>query len=319
MHTYILRRLVLAVPTVFGVTVLIFVAMRLLPGDPLELIYGENTGIYVLSEEELNAARKSLGLDRPLIVQYGSWIADIARGDMGTSFWTDQPISASILRRGPLTMQIAIIAVLVSWIVGLPVGIIAAAWRNSMLDYVARFFITLFMAVPSFWLGMTFVLVTVIFFSWKPPILVYNIWDDPFKNFQIVVGPSLALGVGMGAFIARMARTQLLEVFREDYVRTARAKGLGEQLVMWRHVVRNALLPVFTLSGLQFAFLLGGSVAVEQAFSVPGLGRALIGGIQDRDWTIIQNLVFLYAIVFVFINLIVDVAYGIIDPRIRYQ
>ena len=319
MHTYILRRLVLAVPTVFGVTVLIFVAMRLLPGDPLELIYGENTGIYVLSEEELNAARKSLGLDRPLIVQYGSWIADIARGDMGTSFWTDQPISASILRRGPLTMQIAIIAVLVSWIVGLPVGIIAAAWRNSMLDYVARFFITLFMAVPSFWLGMTFVLVTVIFFSWKPPILVYNIWDDPFKNFQIVVGPSLALGVGMGAFIARMARTQLLEVFREDYVRTARAKGLGEQLVMWRHVVRNALLPVFTLSGLQFAFLLGGSVAVEQAFSVPGLGRALIGGIQDRDWTIIQNLVLLYAIVFVFINLIVDLAYGIIDPRIRYQ
>ena len=319
MHTYILRRLVLAVPTVFGVTVLIFVAMRLLPGDPLELIYGENTGIYVLSEEELNAARKSLGLDRPLIVQYGSWIADIARGDMGTSFWTDQPISASILRRGPLTMQIAIIAVLVSWIVGLPVGIIAAAWRNSMLDYVARFFITLFMAVPSFWLGMTFILVTVIFFSWKPPILVYNIWDDPIKNFQIVVGPSLALGVGMGAFIARMARTQLLEVFREDYVRTARAKGLGEQLVMWRHVVRNALLPVFTLSGLQFAFLLGGSVAVEQAFSVPGLGRALIGGIQDRDWTIIQNLVFLYAIVFVFINLIVDLAYGIIDPRIRYQ
>ena len=160
---------------------------------------------------------------------------------------------------------------------------------------------------------MTFILITVIFFSWKPPILVYNIWDDPVKNFQIVVGPSLALGVGMGAFIARMARTQLLEVFREDYVRTARAKGLGEQLVMWRHVVRNALLPVFTLSGLQFAFLLGGSVAVEQAFSVPGLGRALIGGIQDRDWTIIQNLVLLYAIVFVLINLVVDLAYGIID------
>ena len=319
MQTYIFRRLALAVPTVFGVTVLIFVAMRLLPGDPLEHIYGENTGIYVLSEEELAKARASLGLDRPLVAQYASWIADIARGDMGTSFWTNQPISATILRRGPLTMQIAIVSVLVSWIVGLPVGIIAAAWRNSALDYVARFFITFFMAVPSFWLGMTFILVTVIFFSWKPPILVYNIWDDPVKNLQIMAGPALALGVGMGAFIARMSRTQLLEVFREDYVRTARAKGLGEQMVMWRHVVRNALLPVFTLSGLQFAFLLGGSVAVEQAFSVPGLGRALIGGIQDRDWTVIQNLVFLYAIVFVFINLIVDLAYGIIDPRIRYQ
>lgn len=319
MQTYILRRLALAVPTVFGVTILIFVAMRLLPGDPLEQIFGENTGIYVLSEKELAAARASLGLDKPLAIQYVTWIADVARGDMGSSFWTDQPISATILRRGPLTMQIGIAAVLVSWIVGLPIGILSAAWRNSPIDYVARFFITLFMAVPSFWLGMTFILVTVIFFSWKPPITVYNIWDDPIKNLQIMAGPSLALGIGMGAFIARMARTQLLEVFREDYVRTARAKGLGERVVMWRHVVRNALLPVITLSGLQFAFLLGGSVAVERAFSVPGLGTALVGGIEERDWMIIQNLVLLYAVVFVFINLIVDLAYGVIDPRIRYQ
>lgn len=319
MQTYILRRLALAVPTVFGVTILIFVAMRLLPGDPLEQIFGENTGIYVLSEKELAAARASLGLDKPLAIQYVTWIADVARGDMGSSFWTDQPISATILRRGPLTMQIGIAAVLVSWIVGLPIGILSAAWRNSPIDYVARFFITLFMAVPSFWLGMTFILVTVIFFSWKPPITVYNIWDDPIKNLQIMAGPSLALGIGMGAFIARMARTQLLEVFREDYVRTARAKGLGERIVMWRHVVRNALLPVITLSGLQFAFLLGGSVAVERAFSVPGLGTALVGGIEERDWMIIQNLVLLYAVVFVVINLIVDLAYGVIDPRIRYQ
>ena len=319
MQTYILRRLALAVPTVFGVTILIFVAMRLLPGDPLEQIFGENTGIYVLSEKELAAARASLGLDKPLAIQYVTWIADVARGDMGSSFWTDQPISATILRRGPLTMQIGIAAVLVSWIVGLPIGILSAAWRNSPIDYIARFFITLFMAVPSFWLGMTFILITVIFFSWKPPITVYNIWDDPIKNLQIMAGPSLALGIGMGAFIARMARTQLLEVFREDYVRTARAKGLGERVVMWRHVVRNALLPVITLSGLQFAFLLGGSVAVERAFSVPGLGTALVGGIEERDWMIIQNLVLLYAVVFVVINLIVDLAYGVIDPRIRYQ
>ena len=319
MQTYILRRLALAVPTIFLVTILIFFVLRILPGDPLQYIYGENTGIYVLSEEQLAKARASLGLDKPLVIQYMSWIADVASGDMGTSFWTDQPISATILRRGPLTMQIGIAAVIISWVVGLPIGILAAAWRNSMLDYVARFFITFFMAVPSFWLGMTFILVTVIFFSWKPPILVYNVWDDPMKNLQIMVGPALALGVGLGAFIARMARTQLLEVFREDYVRTARAKGLGEQVVMWRHVVRNALLPVITLSGLQFAFLLGGSVAVERAFSVPGLGTALVHGIEERDWTIIQNLVLLYAMVFVLINLIIDLAYGVIDPRIRYQ
>ena len=319
MQRYLYRRLALAVPTVLGVTVLIFVAMRILPGDPLETIFGEQTGVYVLSEKELQAARRSLGLERPLLMQYLTWIGDVARGDMGSSFWTNEPIRDTILRRGPVTMQIGLLAVLISWIVGLPVGILAAASRNSVWDYVARFFITLFMAIPSFWLGLTFVLITVLFFTWKPPILVVNIWDDPFKNFQIVIGPALALGVGLGAFIARMSRTQLLEVFREDYVRTARAKGLGEQVVMWRHVVRNALLPVVTVSGLQFAFLLGGSVAVERAFSVPGLGTALVQGIDERDWMIIQNLVLLYAGIFVLVNLVIDLAYGWIDPRIRYQ
>ena len=319
MQGYLLRRLVLAIPTILGVTVIIFVAMRILPGDPLATIFGENTGIYVLSEKELQAARHSLGLDKPLYLQYFTWIGDVARGDMGTSFWTDQPIRDTILRRGPITMQIGLFAILISWVVGLPIGILAAASRNSLWDYVARFFITLFMAIPAFWLGLTFVLITVIFFTWKPPIIVINIWDDPFKNFQIVIGPALALGVGLGAFIARMSRTQLLEVFREDYVRTARAKGLGEQVVMWRHVVRNALLPVITVSGLQFAFLLGGSVAVERAFSVPGLGTALVQGIEERDWTIIQNLVLLYAGIFVVVNLAIDLAYGWIDPRIHYN
>jgi peptide/nickel transport system permease protein len=319
MQKYILRRLALAVPTVFGVTVLIFVAMRILPGDPLQAIYGENTGIYVLSEQELANARASLGLDKPLYMQYLSWIADVARGDMGTSFWTDQSISETILRRGPITIQIAIMAIVISWLIGLPVGIIAAAWRNSLLDYGARFFVTLFMAIPSFWLGLTFILITVLFFTWKPPITVINFWDDPVRNLQMTTGPAIAMGIGLGAFIARMSRTQLLEVFREDYVRTARAKGLGEQLVMWRHVVRNALLPVVTVSGLQLAFLLGGSVAVERAFSVPGLGTALVQGIAERDWMIIQNLVLLYAIIFVLANLLVDLAYGWIDPRIRFQ
>ncbi len=319
MQGYLLRRLALAIPTILGVTVIIFVAMRILPGDPLETIFGENTGIYVLSEKELQAARHSLGLDRPLFMLYLTWIGDVARGDMGSSFWTDQPIRDTILRRGPITMQIGLFAIVISWAVGLPIGILAAASRNSLWDYVARFFITLFMAIPAFWLGLTFVLITVLFFTWKPPIIVINIWDDPYKNFQIVMGPALALGVGLGAFIARMSRTQLLEVFREDYVRTARAKGLGEQVVMWRHVVRNALLPVITVSGLQFAFLLGGSVAVERAFSVPGLGTALVQGIEERDWTIIQNLVLLYAGIFVFVNLAIDLAYGWIDPRIRYN
>jgi len=319
MQRYIFRRLLLAVATVFGVTILIFVAMRILPGDPLEMIFGENTGIYILSEKELEDSRKSLGLDKPLVIQYLSWMADVGRGDMGSSFWTDQPISETILRRGPITMQIGILSVILSWIVGLPVGVIAAAWRNSPIDYIARFFITLFMAIPAFWLGLTAILFTVLVFSWKPPITVFNIWDDPWKNFQITFGPSIVMGIGLGAAIARMSRTQLLEVFREDYVRTARSKGLRERIIMWRHVLRNALLPVITVSGLQFAFLLGGSVAVERAFSVPGLGTALVFGIDERDWMVIQNLVLLYGVVFVFVNLVIDLAYAVIDPRIRYQ
>jgi len=319
MQRYIFRRLLLAVATVFGVTILIFVAMRILPGDPLEMIFGENIGIYLLSEKELEASRKSLGLDKPLVIQYLSWMADVGRGDMGSSFWTDQPISDTILRRGPVTMQIGILSVALSWLVGLPVGIVAAAWRNSPIDYIARFFITLFMAVPAFWLGLTAILFTVLVFSYKPPITVHQMWTDPWKNFQIIIGPSIVMGIGLGASIARMARTQLLEVYREDYVRTARSKGLRENTVMWRHVLRNALLPVITVSGLQFAFLLGGSVAVERAFSVPGLGTALVFGIDERDWMVIQNLVLLYGVVFVFVNLVIDLAYAVIDPRIRYQ
>lgn len=319
MQKYLYRRLLLAAPTIFGVTVLIFVAMRVLPGDPLKLIYGENTGIYVLSDEELKNARRSLGLDKPLYLQYLAWMADVFKGDLGSSFWRDEPIREVIVSRGPLTAQIALMAVAVSWLVGLPIGIIAAVWRNSPTDYVARFFITLFMAIPSFWLGLTFVLVTVIFFTWKPPITVTYLWQDPVKNLQMTLGPAAALGIGLGAFIARMSRATLLEVFREDFVRTARAKGLMEGVVVWRHVLRNALLPVITVSGLQFAFLLGGSVAVERAFGVPGLGMALVQGISERDWMLIQNLVLLYAVIFVFINLAIDLAYGWIDPRIRYQ
>lgn len=319
MQTYVYRRLLLAIPTVFGVTVLIFVAMRVLPGDPLEIIVGEAEGVYVLSDEELEAARRSLGLDKPLYLQYLSWMKDVFSGDLGRSFWTEKPIREIIQRRGPITGEIALMSIILSWVIGLPVGMIAAMRRNSLLDYASRFFVTLFLAIPSFWLGLTFILITVVFFTWKPPITIIYFWDDPIKNLQITLGPAIAVGVGMAAFIARMARAQLLEVFREDYVRTARAKGMAERLVVWRHVLRNALLPVITVSGLQFASLLGGSVAVERAFSVPGLGTALVQGITERDWMLIQNLVLLYAIIFVLINLIIDLTYSWIDPRIRYQ
>jgi peptide/nickel transport system permease protein len=318
MQRYLIKRLLLAIPTVFGVTVLIFVVMRILPGDPLAVIFGEATGTYVLSEEQLRAARKSLGLDKPLYAQYFDWMGDVFRGDFGQSFWRPDPVRDMIVRRGTLSLQIAIMAVAISWIVGLPIGILSAVKRNSLLDYAARFLVTLFMAVPSFWLGLTFILITVIFFTWKPPITVEYLWTNPVKNLQMTIGPAIAMGVGLGAFIARMNRTTLLEVVREDYVRTARAKGLRERAVILRHALKNSLLPVVTVSGLQLAGLMGGSVAVERAFGVPGLGTALVQAITERDWMVIQNLVLLYALIFVFVNLAIDLAYGWIDPRVRY-
>jgi len=319
MLKYLIRRLLLTIVTIFGVTVVIFLAMRVLPGDPLAMIYGEATGIYVLTDEEVQAARASLGLDKPLIVQYLSWMADVFKGDLGYSFWDDKPIRETILRRGPITAEIALLAVLLSWVIGVPVGVISAMKRKSLLDNVLRFLVTLFMAIPSFWLGLTMILLTVTLFNWRPSLTIVQFWEDPGRNLSMVLGPAIAIGIAIAAIIARMTRSTVLEVLGEDYVRTARAKGLGERLTVMRHVLKNAMLPVVTLSGLALAGLLGGSVAVERAFGFPGLGMALAQGAVERDWMMVQNLTLLFAVIFVFINLAIDILYAWIDPRIRYE
>jgi len=318
MRQYFLRRLALAVPTIFGVTVLIFFVMRILPGDPLSVIVSEDAGTYVLTVEELAAVRADLGLDKALYLQYLDWMIAIGKGDLGHSFWSAKPISHLIKRRGPITAQIAIMSVAISWLVGLPIGILGAVRRNSWWDHITRFFVTLFMAIPAFWLGLSAVLVCVLVWMWRPPLSIYYLWSDPWLNLQITLGPAIVMGLGLGASIARMARSSILETYREDYVRTARAKGLKEGPIIWRHVIRNALLPVITVSGLQMASLLGGSVAVERAFAVPGLGLSLVQAITERDWMVIQNLVLMFGVTFVFVNLLVDLFYGWIDPRIRY-
>ena len=319
MYKYLIRRLLLAAVTIFGVTIVIFVAMRVLPGDPLAMLYAESTGIYVLTEEELATTRASLGLDDPLYVQYLNWMADVARGDLGYSFWVEVPIMETIKRRGPITAEIALLSILLAWIIGIPVGIISAIWRESLLDHVLRVLVTLFMAIPSFWLGLTMVLFTVLIFNWRPSITIEQLWDNPRENILMVLGPALALGTGIAAIIARMTRTTVLEVLREDYVRTAQAKGLTLWSTVTRHVLKNAMLPVITLSGLAFAGLLGGSVAVEKAFGFPGLGSALAQAAVERDWMMVQNLTLLFAVTFVFINLAIDILYATIDPRIRYE
>ena len=318
MHLYVLRRLLIAIPTLFGVTLLIFIAMRVLPGDPLATIEAEGVGSMRLTPEQLAAARASLGLDRPYYVQYSTWIYDVLRGNFGTSFWRGEPLIDLILRRAPITIQIALMSVLFSWIIGLPIGMLSAARRNTSLDYFARVFVTLFQALPSFFLGMLAILVGILYFSWRPSMTIVYLWTDPVKNLQMTIGPSLALGLGLGAFIARIARSSTLEVLNEDYVRTARSKGLNDRGILYRHVLKNALLPVVTVSGLALGGLIGGSVAVERAFGVPGLGLALVMAVTERDWMLIQNLALFYGIVFVLVNLAVDVSYALIDPRIRY-
>ena len=312
------RRVLASIPALFGVTVIIFLAMRVLPGDPLAMITGEGAS-YILKEEDLQAARASLGLDRPLHEQYLSWMADVARGELGKSFWRKEPIRDIILRRAPISGQIALMAIVISWLVGIPVGIVSAIWRNSIPDYLTRVFVIFFVAVPAFWVALVVVLVGVLVFTWRPPISIVYFWDDPLTNLQITLGPAFVLGIGVAAITARMTRSATLEVLHEDYVRTARAKGLRETLVVWRHVLRNALLPVVTVSGLALGGLLGGSVAVERAFLVPGLGTALVFAVGERDWMMIQNLVLLYGVVFAVVNLLIDMTYCLLDPRIRYE
>tara|TARA_B100001750_G_C15485408_1_gene587977 strand:- start:310 stop:1266 length:957 start_codon:yes stop_codon:yes gene_type:complete len=318
MQQYILRRLLISIPTLVGITILIFVALRVIPGDPISSVFGSE-GFMVLSEADQERFRDSLGLNDPLPVQYLSWMKDVVKGDFGYSFWSDVTIRETLLRRGPISAEIGIIAIIISWLIGIPAGILSAIRRNTGQDYITRLFTIIFLAVPGFWVGILIMLASVLWFRWRPPLELYQIWDNPWGNLQIVLGPSIVLGLGASAYIARFCRSSMLEVLREDYVRTAHAKGLAESIIVYRHVLKNALIPVVTATGLLLGGLLGGAVAVEQAFTVPGLGTKLVDALHARDYTVIQTLVLLYGFVFLVINLLVDITYGFLDPRIVYR
>lgn len=318
MYEYILRRLGFGLMTMLGVSIIVFVLMRVLPGDPLVAIFGME-GFTKLSAEDRAHYMAELGLSDPLLVQYLKWMGDVATGELGRSFFRDESVADMIVRRGPLSVEIGLLSVVISWLVGLPVGIISALRPNSLPDTGARILSILFLAIPGFWLGILIVLALLFQFGYKAPLTGVPLWEDPWANLQIVIGPALVLGVGQAAYIARMARSSLLEVIREDYVRTARAKGVIERLVVNRHALPNALLPVITLSGVLMGIVLGGSIPIEQAFGVPGLGRAMITAVLERDVMVMQNLVFLYSFVFVLVNVLVDVTYAWFDPRIHYQ
>jgi peptide/nickel transport system permease protein len=315
---YLLRRAFFALGTLIGVSLIIFVVLRILPGDPLVAILGVE-GHAKMAPADRVVLMRDLGLSDSLPVQYVRWMRDISTGELGKSFFRGDTVRDLILHRGPLSAEIAILALIISWLVGLPVGILSAIRPNGWADAVVRSLSVLFIAVPGFWLGLLIVLALLFWFGYKAPIIIVQLWENPWQNFQLIIGPAAVLGLAQGAYIARMSRSCLLEVIREDYVRTARAKGTVERSVVLHHALPNALLPVITISGVLLGFVLGGSVAVEQAFGVPGLGRALVVAIIERDIIVVQNLVLLYAAIFVLVNVLVDMSYAWLDPRIRYQ
>ena len=317
MQKYLARRALFALGTLFGVSVIIFIVLRILPGDPLVAILGVE-GHAKMTPEDRVRIMHDLGLSDPLPVQYMHWLRDIVSGKLGKSFFRGDTVAELILHRGPISAEIGILALVVSWLIGLPVGIVSAIKPNSLSDNVARSLAILFIAIPGFWLSMLVVLALLFWFGYKAPIIIVHFWQAPWQNLQIVMGPAIVLGLAQGAYIARMSRSCLLEVIHEDYVRTARAKGAEERSVVLSHALPNALLPVITISGVLLGFVLGGSVAVEQAFGVPGLGRSLVTALVERDIIVVQNLVLLYAVIFIMVNFLVDLSYALLDPRIRY-
>lgn len=317
MHTYILRRILWMFPTLLGSVTLIFLLMRLLPGDVALYMLGSSESS-VVNVETLQQIRQELGLDKPLIAQYGSWLWSAARLDFGDSYWTRQPVVEELKRRYPITANLAILSLLLGTLIAIPIGVLSAVRQDTLIDYAARVFVIAGLSIPNFWLSILVILGLVHYFNWLPPLDYAPFWVDPWLNLKQLIFPALITGYRLSAVGARMTRSSLLEVLRDDFVRTARAKGLREQVVIFRHALRNALLPVITIIGVEVLVLFGGLVVVETVFTIPGIGRFLVDAILHRDYPSIQALVFVFAVFVVGVNLLVDLAYAILDPRIRY-
>jgi peptide/nickel transport system permease protein len=313
---YAAKRFLWAIPTLFGVAVLVFVILRLMPGDIVEMrVRGEGGNV---AREVIEAERARLGLDKPVITQFFDWIGGMATGDFGTSMWTGKPVIQEIGSRLELSLEVAILATILAVLLAIPLGTLSAVFQNTWIDYVVRIFSIAGLAVPSFWLGMLIILSLLLSFNWIPPLSFTPFYVDPWKNLSQLIWPALAVGYRYSAVATRMMRSTLLEVMQEDYIRTARAKGVYERLVIIRHGMRNALLPVITVIGLEFAFLIGGLVVTEQVFNLNGIGQLFVQSVSRNDFTMIQGMVMLIAAFYVFVNLAVDLLYAVFDPRIRY-
>jgi peptide/nickel transport system permease protein len=314
LRNYVVVRLVSLVPTLVGVSLLVFLLIRLIPGTVVEQILG-----FEVQEATRRALRAFFGLDQPMYVQYARWIGGVVRGDLGTCWRSGEPILATILSRLPVTGVLTAGAMLVALGVGIPFGIVSAMRENSALDHVVRIASLFSLSIPIFWQAAMLVLILSHWFHWAPPIEYVNPLTDPATNLRIMWLPSVVLGTAVAASIMRMTRSSLLDVLRQDYVRTARAKGLAERTVIWTHALKNAFIPVATVAGLQVGYLLGGAVVTEEVFTLPGVGRLVLDAIYQRDYPLVQGTVLFIAVLFVLTNLAVDLLYGYVDPRIRYQ
>ncbi len=317
MRQYTIKRIGLFIPTVILVTVLVFVLMRIIPGDPaLAILEDEGGGSY--TQEDLARLRHEIGTDRPIVVQYATWVSGVVRGDFGNSLWFKAPVMGELKDRIPTTVELAVFAMVLAMVVAIPLGVVSAINPDSKLDYAARVFTLTGIALPTFFTGILIILFLAMLFNWLPPLGYETLWDDPKSNLQQMFFPALALAGYDLAFIARVTRSSMMEILREDYMRTARSKGLAERVVLARHGLKNAFLPILTISGWQFGRLFGGTIIIESIFLVPGMGRILIESIGHRDYVMIQAVVVIIGLSIVTINLLIDLLYGWLDPRIRF-
>ena len=315
MKTYIAQRLGIGLVTLFGMSVVIFLLLRLAPGNIVDILF--STGGYV-NPSERAAIERELGLDKPLWAQYVEWMGQLAVGNLGKSYRYDLPAWEIIRPLIPVTLELAVLSLIISVVLGVPLGVISAVRQDTRLDYALRVFSLAGLSMPSFWLGMVIILGLVAWIGWIPPVTYVRMSENFWLHAVQFMLPALAVGYRSSALIMRITRSSLLEVLREDYVRTAWAKGQTRRAVIWRHALKNAILPVVTVIGIEFAFLIGGLVVTETVFNLPGLARFLVQAILWRDYPIVQNLVMFIAVVVILSNLLVDMLYGVLDPRVRY-
>jgi peptide/nickel transport system permease protein len=301
------------VPVLFGISVLVFGLVHLIPGDVAQVLLGTQA-----TDQQIETLRRSFGLDRPLPVQYVDWLSHILQGDFGVSLRTSRPVLPDLVSRFGVTLQLTVVSMVIALAVAIPLGVASAANRAKTSDALSRVLALLGLSIPNFWLGTMLILFVSLVLHWLPPVGFVSLLDHPWLGLQTLILPALALGTAVAAFIMRMVRSSLLEVLRQDYIRTANAKGLHDNAVLYRHALKNAFIPVLTVIGVQVGYLLGGAVIIESIFSLPGMGRFLLDSINNRDYSIVQGGVLLIALIFSLVNLSVDLVYGWLDPRIRY-